>query len=261
MLHTFVPGRRAWSVALAAGVAVPLALGGAPAVAQQFTADVGGGVSPVIRNLPKTPRALSLRIDVGFDTNPAGGTPPTLSRAVIMFPYGADLNSRRFPTCTAAKLTSRGGNPRACPSGSRIGTGRVAAVVNNQEIPVQVDLVNGPGGRSILFLFRASTPVNIAEVVQAPLQTMRGGKWHYRLTLTIPKLLQEPVAGLTVGVRRFTATVQRKTVTVRRRGKRERVPLVAGLACPPGAQVPLRGEFSYTSGGSQAVDSFLTCGG
>jgi hypothetical protein len=244
---------RAWVVA--AGMAVPLVVGVAPAAAQgPFNATLGGSVSPVIRGFPESPQALSLKVDVTFDSNPPGGAPPTIGRAVISFPYGARLNSRRFPSCTAARLK---GGPARCPSGSRLGTGSVTAAVNNQEIPVQLDLVNGPRGRSILFLFRASTPVNIAEVVQAPLQTISDARYRYRLTLAVPQVLQQPVAGLTVGVKRFTSTLQRKTVRVR--GKR--VGFVEGLACPPGARIPLRGDFTYVNGGNQTVESFLTCGG
>jgi hypothetical protein len=247
--------RRAWVVAVATGVAAPLALQSAPAAAQgPFNATLGGSVSPVIRGFPESPQALSMKIDLAFDTNPPGGTPPTVGRAVLSFPYGARLNSRRFPSCTAARLK---GGPGRCPSGSRLGTGSVTAVVNNQQVPVQLDLVNGPRGRSILFLFRASTPVNIAEVVQAPLQTISDARYRYRLTLAVPQVLQQPVAGLTVGVRRFTATLQRKRIRVRG----ERIGFIEALACPPGARIPLRGDFTYVNGGNQSVDSFLTCGG
>jgi hypothetical protein len=235
-------------------IAVPAA---AQAPAGPFSAALGGRLGPTIKGLPASPKALSLTVDASFDSVPAGGQPPTLRRAVISFPFGSRLNATRFPTCTAARLNARHADPAACPSGSRIGTGRVVAIVSGSPVQVRLDLVNGPRGRSILFVFRARQPVVIEQVVQAPLQTINGPTYQFRLTLNVPAVLQQPIQGLFAGVKQFTATVSRKTVS--HGGKR--IGYVEALACPPGARVPLRGDFTYVDGTSQSVDSFLACGG
>ena len=244
------PARRATLGGLAG--AIVLALSGTGPAAAATTVDFTGSVGPAIRVVPKNPLPVSLGIKLGISSDTPGELPATLDRTTILFPYGSQLNSRLFPSCSAAALNRRG--LRACSKASRIGSGFAVGVGDTVRQRLTATLFNGPGGRSITFHLSGTNPLRVNTAFSAPLTTLRGGKYQYRLQVDVPQNLQV-IAGVPISVTEFETTVR----ATRRVGGRKRS-YVEAFSCPPGAQVPLRGTFTFLGAPTLTRDSWLTCG-
>lgn len=236
---------------------VLLALAGLLALAvpaaAQTKVDLDGRLSPLIREVPKRPPSMTLRMEAHFSGDkPPSNLPPILDRSVIHFPYGSALNSRLFPSCSPAVIERRG--PRACPRLSRIGGGRAIGVGDDVVQRIRVTLYNGRRGRSIVFHLVGNNPLRINTAFHAPLKRLRGGRWNYRLTIPVPDSLQV-VAGVELALKEFVSTVRAsRRVRGRSRG------YIEAWACPPGARVPVRGQFSFLDGAPVTVNSWIGCG-
>jgi hypothetical protein len=223
----------------------------APAAAQTKV-DLDGSLSPLIREVPKRPPSMTLRMEAHFSGDkPPSNLPPILDRSVIHFPYGSALNSRLFPSCAPAIIDRRG--PRACPRLSRIGAGRAIGVGDDVVQRIRVTLYNGRGGRSVVFHLVGNNPLRINTAFNAPIVRLRGGRWNYRLTIPVPESLQV-VAGVELALREFVSTV-RATRRVRGRSRG----YIEAWACPPGARVPLRGLFQFLDEAPVTVNSWIGC--
>lgn len=244
------PRRRAALAGLAGAAGLAL-IGTGPATAAT-TVDFTGSVGPAIRVVPKKPLPVSLGIKLGITSDQPGELPATLDRTTISFPYGSQLNSRLFPSCSADALNRRG--LRACPKASRIGSGFAVGVGDTVRQRLTATLFNGPGGRSITFHLSGTNPLRVNTAFAAPLTTLRGGKYQYRLQVDVPQNLQV-IAGVPISVTEFETTVR----ATRRVGGRKRS-YVEALSCPPGAQVPLRGTFTFLGAPTLTRDSWITCG-
>jgi hypothetical protein len=224
------------------------------AVGQQSSVDqtLEGSISPKRVGTPNQPRPATLTVTTTGDTIPPGGQPPTLTRAVILFPRGATANGRLFTSCQPATLQQRG--PSGCPRSSRLGSGRAEGKVGDLVVPAEVDVFNGPRGRSVLFWIEARQPVSIRAAVVAPLRRLRGGRYGYRLTFPVPDNIQQPVPGLETGVTLFRVKVgATRMVRGRRRG------YIETHACPRSGRAPLRGTFSYRAHADVTVDNTIAC--
>jgi len=218
-----------------------------------------GVAAPPIGDFTLTPRTLSLTIDARFASDVAGELPGTVSKAVIYFPHGPRVNGRLFPSCDPRRLRRLRGASRACPRGSRLGGGTALGASPQFGIGVrerlQVDMYNGKGGRSIIFMLRGFSPVLISGMIVAPFTALHGGRWGYRLTMNVPHGLQEIASDIFASLLDFKVKAGGSVV----RGGR-RYGYIEALACPPGALVPLRGVFSFRGGESTTTDSYIACG-
>jgi hypothetical protein len=234
----------------------------APAAASAKTiVQISGRLSPAIVAFTTTPQSLSLTVDVRFSSDVPGGDPGTIRKSVILFPHGARVNSRLFPACSPRRLERLRGSRRACPRGSRIGSGSALGTspqMHGVDEPLKIDVYNGPRGRSVIFFLHGSNPVSISGMIVAPLQTLHNHKWAYRLTLNVPHDLQEIATGIFASLLRFTTKVG-GTVHVREHGRLVRHGYIEALACPPDTLVPIHGDFGFLDGSSTATDGYLTC--
>jgi hypothetical protein len=221
--------------------------------------ELTGTATPPISAFTLKPRTLSLTIDARFSSDVAGELPGTVSKAVILFPHGPRVNGRLFPSCNPRRLLRMRGASRACPRGSRLGGGTALGASPQFGIGVRerlrVDLYNGKGGRSIIFFLTGLNPVLISGMIVAPFDTLRGGRWGYRLTMNVPRNLQEIASGIFASLLDFRV---RTGGSVVRGGKR--YGYIEALACPPGALVPVRGVFSFRGGERTTTDSYIACG-
>jgi len=182
-----------------------------------------------------------------------------VSKAVIYFPHGPRVNGRLFPSCAPKRLLRLRGATRACPRGSRLGGGTAVGASPQFGIGVRerlrVDLYNGKGGRSIIFFLTGLNPVLISGMIVARFDTLRGGRWGYRLTMNVPPGLQEIAPDIFASLLDFRVRTGGSVV----RGG-HRYGYIEALACPPGALVPVRGVFSFRGGERTTTDSYIACG-
>jgi len=242
----------ATAIALLAIAAVP-ALANAPG--EQTVPQLTGEAGPTSDRVGGPAKSVALTVDLGFESLLPDQLPATLAKAELWFTRGAIVNGKWFPSCTAARLAAK----KKCPKKSRLGRAQIEAAVGTTadrlDVPLTADLYNGPGGRSVVFHFRAARPVSIDVPVNAPLVKLRERFYGYKLTVPVPENLQAP-AGLETSVQSFKVTVTGKT----RRGGRQRGWIETSL-CPPGAQVPMKGRFTFRDGVQKQVTTSIVCGG
>ena len=167
------------------------------------------------------------------------------------------MNSRWFPKCDPRRLTAR----KKCPRGSLLGRAKIGAAVGPSTadvlaVPLTADLYNGPGGKSIVFHFKGNVPIPINVVQVAPLTKIRERFYGFRLVVEVPELLQMPLVGVPSSVLNFAVTVSGK---VRHKGRRRGY--IETSLCPPGAQVPLLGNFTFRDKIVKSDKTSIVCGG
>jgi hypothetical protein len=218
------------------------------------TVAIDSHITPVIRAFTPKTSAASLAVNLKF-SGPNGTQADTLTGLVLKFSYGAHLNGKFFPSCSADTIR----NHKACPRGSLIGTGTGLGVVggdtsNPTKEPITLKLYNNNKGNGITFLIQGDNPVPIDVPFDAPLKTLSGGTYNYVLTVNVPSILQQ-VAGLPISIDFLNVKVG---ATTKHKGKK--VGYIETLICPPGALVPLQGDFSFINSQPFHTDTFIHCG-
>jgi hypothetical protein len=249
-----------------AGAVVATALGGASSGAGALQAKtnvtIGGIATPPILAFTTTPQTLGLTVDVRFSTDVPDADPETVKQATVFFSHGPRVNGALFPSCDAKKLKQRRGDPRACPKGSRIGTG-VAIGTSPQfhgvDEKLHVELYNGSHGHSIIFFLHGEHPVAISGLIDASFQAIHSHRWAYKLTLKVPQGLQQISRGIYASLLRFTTKVG-ASVLVHEGGRTVRRGYIEVLACPPGALVPVSSKFDFLNGSSASANGYISCG-
>ncbi|HKG03354.1 MAG TPA: hypothetical protein VKB03_09235 [Conexibacter sp.] len=223
------------------------ALVGVGVVATLAFATAAHAVSPVVQLRGKawladapgsTIDPANFHVITRFSTDTPGAPLFTIQQAVIFFPDHAGTNGRLFPSCSASQIERFRGNVKRCPKGSKIGSGTVTAQALQLGITArgQVAMFNGPGGRSITFNIRTLLPAYINESIDAPLAQLHG-RYGEKLTLTVPRSLQEVLSGVFVGVQDFDVTLGGLT---RVRGVDYRY--LKARTCP---RIPMHGVFDF----------------
>ena len=95
---------------------------------------------------PATPTALELAVRY-YDPADREGKPPALDAAAFELPAGTRIDQGAAPQCTASDAELHLLGARACPEGSRIGTGTLEAMTGLPGDPVRGDVTvfNGRG--------------------------------------------------------------------------------------------------------------------
>ena len=219
----------------------------------QTTVVVDSHVTPVIRGFTSKTTAATLAVNLRF-SGENGTQAATLRQVILKFTYGARLNGRYFPSCSAQMIRSH----EACPKGSKIGTGTALGAVgdapNATEEPITVTLYNGPKGKSITFRIQGDRPAVIDVSFDAPLKTFTGGTYNYQLTVDVPDILQR-IAGLPISLEFFNVKVSATTKV-----KKRKVGYIETLICPPKALVPLQADFSFVEADPFHTDTYIHCG-
>jgi hypothetical protein len=217
------------------------------------TVVVDSHVTPVIRAFTTKTTSATLTVNLAF-SGENGAQAATLKTVDLKFTYGAHLNGKFFPSCSAEMIR----NHDPCPKGSKIGSGTALGAVgdppNAAEEPIVVTLYNGPKGKSITFRIQGQQPAVIDVPFDAPLKTFSGGTYNYGLTVTVPDILQR-IAGLPVSLRFFNVKVGATTKV-----KGHKVGYIETLICPPKALVPLQADFSFVDADPFHTDTYIHCG-
>jgi hypothetical protein len=197
----------------------------AVAVAQTTTTTVykvGGTVTihGGTKAKPK-PGGLSFSFDV---SDPSGNQTPPVQTYTIMY-EGGRLNTTLLPGCTATTInTPNLPDVGLCPAGSKIGTGKLSALIGAAGRPVSeaspcqatLQLLNGGKGHATLFVSSelATCPVALRQAIDMRYVTQGA---YAGLRFTVPDELRHQV-GLDITVTHAEATLA--TIVKAKKGKK-----------------------------------------
>ena len=236
---------------LAAAVIAPTAPAGAVTTERvEFT------VKYSKRDRNKQRGGLSLRTRFTI-TDPAAPAPLQLSRTTLRFPKGAVVNGRFFPRCKAAALRARG--PRACPRGSKLGSGtaRGAAPPIVDNVNAKITLYNGSaGGRRSSVIIYSVPDLGPIMTMEGVIEPGRGTPYGYVLSVDVPPIKTLPSAP-DASVTFFDATT--RDLRVRRRGRT--IHYIDSQVVCDGTFFLLDGEFAYQGGLRNSVLERFTLDG
>lgn len=238
------------TVVLVAAASSAVSLAGSSAGAVP-TAKLKASISPQRRRLPAgTPIRLSL--DTRLASRPPGGR-FVLRRAEYLLPRSVVVNGRRFPSCSVRTIVRARGALRACPRGSKIGSGVVPGRVVDLGGLVsrgRLTLFNGPGGRSVTVNVRVRVPAMIATTVSARLRRVRGAD---KLTLVLPPELNTILDGDIVTSRIRLDLGATRIVNGVKRG------YVEAARCPRSGKARMHGAFTFRGGATASADAKVAC--
>ena len=223
------------------------------AFAVDNTEEFKASASPYKRlSTKKTKVGVNLGLDITM-RNTAGGKPAELSRITFLFPAGAKVNSKAFPTCDPVKLDKLG--PSVCRR-AQIGTG--SAVADASPVLPRADatlrIFNGTpqGGKPRITVWAHATVLSVTLVFSG-LLVKRSGKYSYKLALDIPPIPTLP-GNPNASVPEIHVKVGKK---IRVKGKT--VNFIESPTRCPASGFPFRWEIGYFDGPTGAGDFLLPC--
>jgi hypothetical protein len=242
----------------------------AVAIAVTNTYSLSGSVVPVKSGTSSrpAPAQIAFNYQVGEVT---GQRPATVSKYDIAF-QGIQENSNAFRACSNSRLNNAG--PSTCPSGSKIGTGRIENVAGQSSNPsdksischLDLTLYNGGAHSFELYLFgsahnpNGTCPVDVHQAIHARL-IKRGEFVH--VIFSVPTTLLHPLPGLDNAVTQVVSKIPRKTTTVRKRvhGRTRRVTvgLLASYFCPRNRQRQFSVTFTTERGQVTTTTATMPC--
>lgn len=220
-----------------------LALGTTATVAQ--AADQGQQqltvkLSPSKAGTKKKPAAAGIHVTI----RNTAATPATTKTTTISFGKGISFNNGKFPTCSIAVI-NKAKSVASCPKGSIVGKGTATAngLLGGNVVPenLTVTAVNAPSNTLALFV-KGAVPLDISGTLTGKL-SKSGGIYGSKLAVTIPSYLRQVLPGTFAPLVRFDVSVK-ATTTVKRGGKKVKVPYIQTTKCPSGGW-PFRGAFTY----------------
>jgi hypothetical protein len=175
------------------GLAATLAMAGG-AVAQNATPSHTSKVtiSPSKAGTKTKPKAVSTKLTIS--NSRASGT--TAKLIEVFFDKNIKMNPKGFPLCSASKIENDG--PDACPSGSKLGTGTAAAVVNpTSPTPAPISFKNTffVGSSKSLTIYLEQTSGDVRAILTGKISNA-GGKYGQKLSIAVPENLQQPAPGV-----------------------------------------------------------------
>jgi hypothetical protein len=220
------------AVAAAAAIAVAAS---AAAVAQSSTEfKVGGSVTVTGGSKAKPkPGGLSFQFDV---SDPSGNQTPPVQTYTIMY-EGGRINTAILPACKTATLNAMASpNPSSCPAGSKIGAGKLTALIGSAGQPTStaspcaasLSLYAAGKGHATLFVSSklGECPVALSQAIDMQYVT-KGALAGLRFT--VPDLLRHQV-GLDITVTHADVTLSKIVKTV----KGKKVGYVESTGCKDG---------------------------
>jgi hypothetical protein len=189
----------------------PLALAAtlaAPSIAQAppTTLIVEAEVIPNKAGTPKHPQGVKIKASVTF-VHPEGVEPKVVTKGYALFPKGGRYNGDDYPTCSKRLLDRKG--PSACPEGSYMGSITGDAFADTIVTHPKIKVFNG-GAKLALAHVTLYRPALVKEAIPVHVKKLRGGKWSYKASLSVPESLQI-VAGVPIAVHELHGTIGRGT--------------------------------------------------
>lgn len=240
-----------------AGLAVAACVAIVPSAQADVTESVEFTAKVVRADKRKARGGYTLRTKLNI-ADTTGAKPPPLTNTTLRFPRGAIVNARYFKKCSASALERSG--PSACPSGSKIGTGKATGDARPivAAVDAKVTLFNGePLNGNPTILIYAVPEISSPLTIRGELKRQRGGRYGYVLDVDVPPIPTLP-GQANASVTFFDATTLDKTV--KRRGRR--IHYIEGPVLCTGTFFLLDGSFAYEGGIIHTVyEKFTLSGG
>lgn len=227
---------------------VAAAVVAAPATAQipETTFQSKAKISPMKAGTKKNPRGIQLTGSLRFNTITQGVEAPIITGGDVLIAKGGVWNGGKYAKCSKRTM-NRSQSTDKCPAKSIVGAGSGVAFADTVDAAPDVTFVNG--GKSMLWAFTTLyNPALVREPVPIRIKKLRGGRWAYRASFRVPKVLQV-VAGIPVTLRSFNYKIggkfripgERKM----RNAKRYAPKLLATTNCPRNKRYPYVAEAFY----------------
>jgi hypothetical protein len=230
-------------VALTVGAVALGAVLVAQTVAQappQTSVTVDAKVTPNNAGTKKKPQGVKLSGSIRWTTE-AGQPPPIITKFDILIGKGGVYNGGKYPKCSLARANSRG--PQGCPKKSIVGKATGEALADDVITRPQVTFING-GANRVCFYTVLNNPARVQTCVPGVIRKLSGGKWAYRVTITVPKVLQV-VAGVPIALR----SIKWQT------GRPWAKDLIVTTSCPKGGWgFQLKTFYLYEDGSTSSSD-------
>jgi len=200
---------------IALGVAASLALAGGAVAQSNTTPSHTLAMSVISSKAGTTTKPKSVQVKLAIANNAEAKT--TAKKIEVLFPKTIKINTKGFKKCSATTLQDQG--MEACPSGSKVGTGKASAVVNpSSDMPAPIKFNNTffVGSSSTLTIFLQSLGDDgkpndaINKVLIGKIQT-GGGGFGKKLSISIPEDLQQPAPGVYSALKTITTSIKATT--------------------------------------------------
>lgn len=240
--------RRTLLFALAALMA--LAVAATPALAVKSDQSLSAAVKSVQKNgMAKATKKKPANVEITLNPKIAydkTDNPFSTSRAVIFLDRAISFGGGALPGCTAPKVLLG-----KCSANTKVGSGYAKALAAGLDENLTATAYNGSDGRTLLVRVQASKPVPIDEVIIGTLSKSTSKGYASKLTLDIPKGLQQPAPGAYATLLDFNIKVK---------GGSAAKPLLAVSQCPKGG-LKLGGTFYFTDNTTQKASTTARCAG
>lgn len=240
--------RRTLLAGLAASMA--LAVAATPALAVKSDQSLSAAATSVQKNgMAKATKAkpanvaITLNPKVAYDRT---DNPFSTSRAVIFLDRAIAFGGGKLPGCTAPKVLLE-----QCAANTKVGTGYAKALAAGLDENLVATAYNGTDGRTLLVRVQAEKPVPIDEVIIGTLSRTTQKGYGSKLTLDIPKGLQQPAPGAFATLLDFNIKVK---------GGSAKSPLLSVNSCPKGG-LKFGGTFYFTDDTTQKASTTAACKG
>ncbi|HEX2160510.1 MAG TPA: hypothetical protein VHF88_01665 [Thermoleophilaceae bacterium] len=216
-------------VALAAA-----AVAAAPAAAQVPVTEFKSSakITPKKAGTKKNPQGVKLSGSLEFRTITQGVEPPIITGGQVLIPKGGLYNGGKYRTCSKRTM-ARDDSVQNCPKQSIMGKGSGVAFADTVDAKPDVVFVNG-GAKTLWAFTTLYNPALVQEPIAIKIQK-RSGKWAYRATFQVPKVLQV-VAGVPVTLRSFKYNIG---------GKKYAKEFFATTSCPKNNKYPYEAKAFY----------------
>jgi hypothetical protein len=242
---------------LAAAGLASVALASA-AYAQQTTGNqytVGGGTATRGGTVAK-PKAAGLNFT--FSLADAAGNVPAVVKTYEIKIEGGKVNPSLIPGCKASAMDAVESDDQ-CPKGSKIGTGKLTALIGKtgqpkadaQSCTLPFGIYNSGGGKAALWI-EAKPPACLVSIAQAVPAAWTKKGTTAGLKFTVPDNLRHQV-GLDLPVVEASATIKKIT---KKRGAKT-VGFMESTGCKDGKR-DVSVTFTTEDGTSQTVDKTLS---
>jgi hypothetical protein len=187
-------------------------------------------------------KKVGTKVNIKITLRKTDGTKPSPTTATIVtLPKGMGLNYTKFPQCSQSALEKNG--PKACPKGSKVGTGRIEADAS----PVLAKVggtVTAFNGKSKTYLLYVVPEISSPLVIPGKL---KGKNVLDFVVPLVPTLPGQPNATLTY-FEVTTGGVYKAKKKIHGKKKKVKINYLENpTKCPPGGY-PWKLEFGYENG-------------